>query len=289
MIRCQGRLDKQYRSIFVSDIHLGCKHAQAEAFLGFLQSHDADHLYLVGDIIDGWKLRKTWRWSDVYHAIFRRLLDMAERGTQVYFTPGNHDAFFRDYLHHFGFVNIADQFIHTAADESRYLVTHGDRFDKVEQEMQWLSKIATHGYDLLLSTNYWLNRLRGKGQNYYAFCGAVKRKIKFLVQHVSQFETLLAKHADEQACDGVICGHIHSPKIEKLETIAYCNTGDWVENCSALVEHDDGSLEILLSDGRRGEFLPSRYRSDRMPAPSRNVATAGIAVEPMLACSPVSS
>ena len=248
MIATSGRNRDRVRAIFVSDVHLGCRHSQAEAFLEFLFAHQPERIYLVGDIIDGWKLKHRWRWPEVYHRIFRRFYDLAQDGCELYFTPGNHDAFLRHYQDHFGFIHVQDEFVHETAGGRRLLVLHGDRFDRVEQELQWLSLIGSYAYDTLLSVNWLVNRIRKKRFQYYAFSNAVKQRIKLLVKSFSEFERKIITAAREQDCDGVICGHIHAPKLVKMDGITYGNTGDWVENCTALIETESGLLELLRYD-----------------------------------------
>jgi UDP-2,3-diacylglucosamine pyrophosphatase LpxH len=245
------------RSLFVSDVHLGSKHSQAEEFLAVLHQYEPRHLYIVGDFIDGWKLKRRWRWRPTYDRILQRLLALKRSGTTLYYAPGNHDNFLRRYLADYGVIEITDRFIHQAADGRRYLVTHGDQFDKIEQSMQWLSLVGAYAYDVLLSTNYWLNWARGKKHNRYAFCGLIKRRIKGLVRHVSHFEAQLIEAAADERCFGIVCGHIHSPRIMQLDNLAYLNTGDWVENCTALVEDDDGAFELTRIDGRVLGQLPA--------------------------------
>lgn len=245
------------RSLFVSDVHLGSKHSQADAFLEILERYEPQHLYIVGDFIDGWKLKRRWRWRPSYDRIIHRLMTLKRCGAKLYYTPGNHDEFLRGFLADYGVVDMQDEFVHVAADGRRYLVTHGDKFDKVEKHMPWLSLIGAYAYDVLLSANYWLNRARGKKHNRFAFCGMIKRRIKGLVRHVSDFEGQLIEAAAAQRCFGIVCGHIHSPRIMHLDNLAYMNTGDWVENCTALVEFDDGSFELNRIDGRVLAKLPA--------------------------------
>ncbi|WP_197525733.1 UDP-2,3-diacylglucosamine diphosphatase [Pseudobythopirellula maris] len=233
----------------MSDVHLGCKHSQAVAFLELLERHEPEQLYIVGDFIDGWKLKRRWRWLPVYDQIMLRLMAMKRRGTRLLYTPGNHDDFLRSFLSNFGVIDIKDRFVHAAADGRRYLITHGDQFDRVEQSCQWLSLVASYAYDVLLTANWLGNKLRGKNHDPYAFCGAIKRRVKRLVSHVSEFEGQLVASAKDTGCDGVICGHIHHPRILQVEGLSYLNTGDWVENCTALLEYDDGSFELVRSDG----------------------------------------
>lgn len=246
------------RTLFISDIHLGCRHSQAGPLLELLERFEPEQVYIVGDFIDGWKLRNRWRWLPVYDDVIRRLMELKRQGTQLFYTPGNHDNFLRGFLANFGVVDIQDQFVHTAADGRRYVVMHGDQFDKVEQEKQWLSLVASYAYDVLLTANWLGNRLRGKKHDPYAFCAGVKARVKRLVTHVSDFEDQLLQSAEESDCDGVICGHIHVPRIEEIGKVAYLNTGDWVENCSALVEFSDGSFDLIRGDGRLIDRLDAK-------------------------------
>lgn len=246
------------RSLFVSDIHLGCKHAQAAEFLELINRFEPENLYIVGDFIDGWKLKRKWRWLPVYDKIFQRLLTLKKSGTRLLYAPGNHDSFLRGFLENFGVIELKDRFIHEAGDGRRYVVTHGDQFDQIEQNAQWLSVVASYAYDVLLTANWLVNKIRGKKHDPYAFCGLIKRRVKVLVKHVSEFETQLAQDAVDSGCDGIICGHIHAPRIEQVDHIHYLNTGDWVENCSALIEFEDGSFHLIRRDGTLIDQLPAR-------------------------------
>jgi len=262
------------RALFVSDVHLGCRHSQADPFLELLQRYEPEQLYLVGDFIDGWKLKRRWRWTATYDQILRRLMTLRRAGTQLFYTPGNHDAFLRGYLADYGVVEICDRFVHTAADGRRYLVTHGDQFDRVEKRAPWLSFTASYAYDLLLSTNKFVNRLRGKKRNPYALCGAIKRRVKRVVTQVSEFEDLISRSAGKEECDGIICGHIHTPRIAQVGKLIYCNTGDWVENCSALIEYGDGGLELVDQQGRALDRLAAMARGSA-PRPAEPPAPVG--------------
>jgi UDP-2,3-diacylglucosamine pyrophosphatase LpxH len=203
-------------------------------------------MYLVGDIIDGWRLAKRWHWRPAFSRVLGRLIALGQSGTQVRYTPGNHDAFLREFLHDFGFLEIADEFVHYTADERRLLVLHGDRFDTVEIRAQWLSVVGAAAYDTLMWTNCLVNRLRWlAGYEPCQFSGWVKRRVKRAVRFVSHFEERLAQHGREMHCDGVVCGHVHTPQVASYEGLSYFNTGDWVENRTALVEWNDGSLELL--------------------------------------------
>lgn len=258
----QGSARRRVRTVFVSDIHLGCRHSQAVAFLEFLNSVEPRQLYLVGDFIDGWKLRRRWRWDPVYSRILLRLCEMAHGGTRLFFTPGNHDDFLREPILREvisqGLVRIRDEFVHQMRDGRRFLITHGDRFDKIECGAKWMSVVATIAYDSLLMANSVIARLSGVGvRKPFAFGAAVKRRVKRIVAFVSDFEQRLAEHAVAQSCAGVICGHIHTPALVSQNEVLYCNTGDWVENCTALVEQDCGRLELFAYD-RHGDGLEWR-------------------------------
>lgn len=266
---------RSVRSIFVSDVHLGCRHAKAHAFADFLDRHDADYIYLVGDIIDGWRLRKRWYWQPVYNRIFRRLLEMADRGTHVCYAPGNHDSFLRSFIDNIALetVEIADEFIHEAADERRYLITHGDLFDDVEIRAQWLSMLGAYGYDLLMYLNGWMNRLRQLvGLEACCFTKSIKSRVKLAVNFVSKFETRLVEHARANDCDGVICGHVHTPTVIEMDSINYFNTGDWVENCSALLEYHDGRMEIVNPATTPEKLLAPAIQERELGVATRQIA-----------------
>ena len=236
----------RYRSLFISDVHLGCRHAQAERLLTLLRNEQPARLYLVGDFIDGWRLKRRWHWQVVYIQILQRLVELAATGTRIYYTPGNHDEFLRDYLHDFGIVTVADQFIHQTADGRRFVVLHGDRFDNLGDRVKWLSLLGSSAYDSLVSLNGVVNQIRrALNLDDYRFSHKVKFWTRQAVQFISDFEERLVCHAKDQECDGVICGHIHVPRIELFGDILYCNSGDWVENCTALGELDCGKFELV--------------------------------------------
>jgi len=237
---------KRIRSIFVSDVHLGCKYTHADSLLAFLKNHQPQYLYLVGDFVDGWRLRKSWYWNDTYTFLFKRIVDMMKRGTKVYYTPGNHDEFLRDFIENLGSVQLADEFIHVTADRRKLLVTHGDKFDACVLHARWLSHLGDVGYNILLALNIVFNGLRRRlGFGYWSLSQAIKRRVKQATCFIGNFEDVVTRHALHRGCAGVICGHIHTPKILELNGVAYYNTGDWVESCTALVEYADGSFELL--------------------------------------------
>jgi UDP-2,3-diacylglucosamine pyrophosphatase LpxH len=242
----------QARAIFVSDVHLGCKFAQTEAFLAFLKRHDPQFLYLVGDILDGWRLKRSWHWRESYTQVMNRLFELGRAGTRIFYTPGNHDEFVRDFLSlsSVGDIAIANEFVHVTADGRRLLVIHGDQFDKVTSNHRWLSRLGDVGYNVLMRANKIFNGAWGLvGGKPVPFSKRVKERVKLMTNSVSNFEETLATYARERGCQGVVCGHIHIPTVvERPMGVSYYNTGDWVENRSALFELPDGRLEMRESD-----------------------------------------
>jgi UDP-2,3-diacylglucosamine pyrophosphatase LpxH len=237
---------KRIRSIFVSDVHLGCRYTHADSLLAFLRNHQPQYLYIVGDFVDGWRLRKGWYWNDTYTFLFKRIVDMMKRGTKVFYTPGNHDEFLRDFIENLGSVQLADEFVHVTADRRKLLVLHGDQFDVCVRHAKWLSHLGDAGYNLLLGLNILFNGLRRRlGFGYWSLSQAIKRRVKQATCFIDNFEVVVTRHAAQRGCAGVVCGHIHTPKILDLNGVTYYNTGDWVESCTALVEYSDGSFELL--------------------------------------------
>lgn len=239
------------RTLFVSDVHLGFRYAQPERFLNFLLRFRPEQLFILGDFLDGWKLRTAWHWEPVYTRIFARLLELAREGTELYYTPGNHDAFLRcgemrNIVESAGVrLRVQDEFVFQARDGRRFIVTHGDKFDVIERRCQWLSFAISFAYEPLLSLNWWSHRLlRWHGHSPYAMCARVKDKAKACVRFLSRFEQELFRHARSSDCHGIICGHIHKPGVVTSGDMTYFNTGDWVENCTALVEDNDGSIRL---------------------------------------------
>jgi UDP-2,3-diacylglucosamine pyrophosphatase LpxH len=238
---------RSYRAVFISDIHLGTKGCQAELLLDFIRHIECDTLYLVGDIIDGWKLRSGWHWPQSHNDVVQKILRMARKGVNVIYVPGNHDDRVREFVGvHFGGVVVARDAIHETADGKRFLVLHGDEFDGVVQHARWLAFVGDYAYRALIATNTLFNRVRRRmGFGYWSLSAFLKTKVKNALQFVENFEAAVADEARRRGVDGVICGHIHKAEMRDIDGIAYINDGDWVESCSALVEHHDGSLEIL--------------------------------------------
>jgi UDP-2,3-diacylglucosamine pyrophosphatase LpxH len=243
--RADGR--PNHRTVFISDIHLGTPGCQAQALLHFLRCNPCDTLYLVGDIVDGWQLRRRWFWPQAHNDVVQKLLRKARKGCRVVFVPGNHDEFARHFLgHNFGDIEVVEDALHTTADGRRLWVMHGDHFDGVIQYAKWLAHVGDTLYELTLKLNRHLNSLRARmGLPYWSLSQYLKHKVKTAVNFVSDFEKAVAQEARSRGYDGVVCGHIHRPEMRTIDGTLYCNDGDWVESLSALVEHADGRLEIV--------------------------------------------
>ena len=238
---------RRYRSLFISDIHLGTRGSQAEKLIDFLRFHEADTVYLVGDIVDGWALRSNWHWPQAHNDVIQKLLRKARKGTRLIYIPGNHDEFLRDYYgSHFGGVEVVEHTIHTAADGRRFLVTHGDLFDIVIKHARWVAHLGDRAYDFAIFANTLFNRLRRLfGLPYWSLSKWAKSRVKNAVNFIGDFERVLIVEAERSGTDGVICGHIHHAAIRVENGFTYMNCGDWVESCTALAEHEDGRFEII--------------------------------------------
>ena len=238
---------RRYRSIWISDLHLGTPGCQAKALLDFLRSVECQTLFLVGDIVDGWQLRRNWYWPQAHNDVVQKLLRKARKGTRVIFVPGNHDEFARRYVgHEFGGIEVAEDWIHVTADGRRLWVTHGDLFDGVVQCAKWLAHVGDRMYEFTLRLNRHLNSLRARmGLPYWSLSGYLKQKVKRAVSYVGDFEAAVAREARRRGVQGVVCGHIHRAELREIEGIVYANDGDWVESLTALVEHADGRLELV--------------------------------------------
>jgi UDP-2,3-diacylglucosamine pyrophosphatase LpxH len=243
-------MQKTYRSIFVSDVHLGTKDCKAAQLNNFLKHNSCDTLYLVGDIIDAWKIQQNkWRWKQSHTNVVRRVLGHAKRGTRVVFIAGNHDEFLRPMIPYgfsFGLVEIHNQIEHIGADGKHYLVTHGDLFDGITRLAPWIAFLGDKAYDFILSLNNKFNWIRRRmGFGYFSLSKFLKHKVKKAVDFIFKFEENLANYCKKRGFDGVICGHIHHAEIKEINGVTYMNDGDWVESCTALVEHHNGRWEII--------------------------------------------
>lgn len=242
-----GKTMRRTRTLFLSDLHLGTRGSQADQLLEFLKVYDADMIYLVGDIVDGWRLRQRWHWPQAHNDVVQKLLRKVRKGTRIVYLPGNHDEFLRDYCgNSFGGIEVMDRVVHVAANGKRYLVIHGDQFDMVVRHAKWLAHVGDGAYTLALGINTLVNRVRRRlGFPYWSLSGWAKGKVKNAVNFISRFEEVLAGEAKRLKVDGVICGHIHAAALHENFGTCYANTGDWVESCTALVEDFSGELSLV--------------------------------------------
>ncbi|MFN3884043.1 MAG: UDP-2,3-diacylglucosamine diphosphatase [Rhodocyclaceae bacterium] len=236
------------RSIFLSDIHLGTRGCQADSLVAFLRHYEAEHLFLLGDIVDFWAMKRGIHWTPAQNTVVQKILRRARHGEQVMLIPGNHDEALREYVGaRFGDIQIAAEHIHETADGRRLLLLHGDEFDQVTRHHRWLALIGDIGYNLLVRLNAWLSWVRRtlRIAGYWSLAGYAKRRVKRAVSFIFDFEDVVIRAVHERGLDGVICGHIHSATLREHDGILYVNCGDWVDSCSAIVEHLDGRLELI--------------------------------------------
>ena len=260
----------RYRTIWISDIHLGTRGCDAAMLKDFLDRTDSDTMYLVGDIIDGWRLKKRFYWPSTHNDIVWRIMKRAKRGTRVVYIPGNHDEMFRQFSGlNFGGVEIRRKAIHETADGRRLLVLHGDEFDTIMLAHRWLAFVGDALYDLMMKLNVVVNRVRQwLDMPYWSLSKMAKHKVKNAVEFISRYEEVVARAADSRGIDGVVCGHIHTAEIREIGGVTYYNDGDWVEGCTALVEHFDGRMEIL----HWAEEMARRQAADASDAVARIAA-----------------
>jgi UDP-2,3-diacylglucosamine pyrophosphatase LpxH len=242
-----GHMHLNFRTLWISDTHLGGKNLKSDQLLDFLQKTESEYLYLVGDIFDIVKLKKKWYWPEINDHIVHLLLQKAQNGTKVIYLPGNHDVQFRNYTgENFNGIKICTEIIHESADGGRFLVKHGDEFDCVVQNSRWLANIGSFLYDALLVINRWYNNIRlNRGKSYFSISAYIKNKCKTAVNYMGSFEQVLINEIRKKKVDGIICGHIHNASIKALGKSLYSNTGDWVESCTALAENSNGTIGII--------------------------------------------
>lgn len=237
------------RAIFLSDVHLGTRACQAERLLDFLKEHPSEYLFLLGDIVDFWAMKRAGiHWPPAQNTIVQKFLRRARQGSKVFFIPGNHDEALREYVGTtFGDIRVEQEFVHTTLNGQRYLLLHGDEFDQVTRHHRWVAILGDIAYDLLVRLNNWLSWMRRafRRPGYWSLAGYAKRKVKTAVSFIFNFESSVIHHIRERGFDGVICGHIHWPAIKEVEGLFYLNCGDWVDSCTAIVEHLDGTMELL--------------------------------------------
>ncbi len=255
----QNKFDKifNYRSIWISDFHLGTRGCQSELLLEFIKHTQSEKLYLVGDIIDGWALKNTWYWPQSHNDVVQKILRKARHGTEVFYISGNHDEVMRGFAPvNFGGVSILNQVIHETVDKKKYLVVHGDQFDGIIQCAKWLAMLGSITYDFLIYFNRYINFFRKKlGYEYWSLSNYLKFTVKNAVKFVSEYEKLVCNYAKQFKVEGIICGHIHHANMQYMNEIHYINDGDWVESCTALVEHFDGKLELINWTEKRKELF----------------------------------
>ncbi len=262
-----------FRTIWISDIHLGTTGCQAGFLLEFLKHTESDELYLVGDIIDGWQLKRKWYWHRQHNDVVQKVLRKARKGTKVTFVAGNHDEFARQFLGlAFGDIEIVDEAVHVTAQGKRFLILHGDQFDAVVQCAKWLAHLGDWLYGIALDMNRWLNAIRKRfGKPYWSLSQYLKHRVKNAVSYINMFEEAVAHEAKKRGMDGVVCGHIHRPEMRDIDGITYCNDGDWVESLSALVETETGELKIIYwhdveawCQRQRGALVPAKTEGTKV-------------------------
>lgn len=239
--------DLNFRTIWISDVHLGTPGCQANYLLDFLKTHESETLYLVGDILDGWHLKKGWYWPQTHNDVVQKILRKGRKGTRVVYIPGNHDESARQFIGlSFGEIEVLEDAIHTTANGKRLWITHGDLFDGVMQHARWLAYVGDSAYTFILKLNRWFNAIRVRmGLPYWSLSQYLKHQVKNAVNFISAFEHVMTEEARRRECDGVVCGHIHKAEIRDVNGVIYANDGDWVESLTALVEEFDGSLRII--------------------------------------------
>lgn len=265
---------KQVRSIFISDLHLGTRGAQAGLVLEFLRTYDAPRIYLVGDIIDGWRLKNGWYFPQSHNDVVQKLLRKVRKGSRLIYITGNHDDFLRDFTgSQFGGIRIADHALHDTADGKRLLIIHGDLFDLVVRNAKWLALLGDWAYTVALASNTVVNKVRRwLHLPHWSLSAWAKLKVKNAVNYIGEFETCLAAEARRHGADGVVCGHIHHAAHRQIDGLVYINTGDWVESCTAVVEHHDGRFEVIRWPQYRLASQPEQPRPVLRPEPVHEAA-----------------
>ena len=263
---------RHFRTLFISDVHLGSKAAKADFLIDFLRHHEAETIVLVGDIVDGWRLKRNWYWPQAFNDVTQKFLRKARKGTRIIYIPGNHDEFLRDFPGtHFGGVEVADRIIHEAADGRRYLVLHGDEFDVVVRHARVVAYLGDWAYDAAIAINVVFAAVRRRlGLPYWSFSSWAKQQVKTAVNFIGEFQKVVVEEARRADADGVICGHIHHAVITEIDGIRYINSGDWVESCTAIAEHHDGGMELITWQkvaSRPAEVVPVLRDMPALAAP----------------------
>jgi UDP-2,3-diacylglucosamine pyrophosphatase LpxH len=253
---------RKVRSIWISDTHLGTRGCKADYLLAFLKAHQCENLYLVGDIIDGWHMKKNAYWPQAHSNVIRRILTLAKRGTRVVYVTGNHDEFLRKYSDsEFGNISLVNRAEHKTRNGKRLLVLHGDEYDVVVRYHKWIALLGDFSYRMLLILNRWYNQARHRlGYDYWSLSSYIKHRVKKAVSFISDYEQALAMECKRKGYDGVVCGHIHHAEIRQMDGIVYHNCGDWVESCTALIETQAGAIELVhWVDELRNQEQPRKY------------------------------
>ncbi|QDY69500.1 UDP-2,3-diacylglucosamine diphosphatase [Qingshengfaniella alkalisoli] len=265
----------RYRTLFISDIHLGTRGCQAEMLLDFLHHFEAERIYLIGDIFDGWRLRRGWHWPQAHNDVIEAILHKAHAGVQIIYIPGNHDEVARNYIGtHFGGIEVRLTDEHMAADKRRFLITHGDQFDIVVKNADWLAHLGDRAYKFVLGLNTTVNRIRRLwGGQYWSLSNWAKQQVKQAVNFIGEYESVLAEEARRSGYDGIICGHIHKAEMRDMDGVLYINTGDWVESCTAVVEDQCGQLHMIDWTS----LTPRRQQEDKTRPTSSQVPPESVA------------
>ena len=249
---------KRLRTAWISDVHLGTRSSSVPMLLDFLREYDFEMLYIVGDLIDIWQMRRGIYWPQGHNDVVQKILRKSRKGTRVIYIPGNHDEMISSFYGAYGNITIQKRAIHRTADGNRILVIHGHELDTVVQNVKWLAFVGDVGYQFLLSLNPLINFIRRRsGRGYWSLSAYVKQRVKDAVSFIGKFEAAVVKYAERYHVDAVLCGHIHSASIRKFGDVTYYNCGDWVETCSALVEHFDGRIEIVQQTRMPVTFAPT--------------------------------
>lgn len=237
---------RRLRTVWISDVHLGTRASNAGALLDFLRDHEFEMLYVVGDLIDAWQLRRGIYWPQEHNDVIQKLLRKARKGARIIYIPGNHDEMVGGFCGRYGYIAIEKNAIHLTADGRRVLVMHGHELDTVVQNARWLAFAGDLGYQFLLGLNPLINFVRRRfGLGYWSLSAYAKRRVKDAVNFIGEFEAAVVRYAESYGVEAVICGHIHNAGIRQLGAVTYYNCGDWVESCTALVENFDGEMELL--------------------------------------------
>ncbi len=254
----------KFRSVFISDVHLGYRSCRVEFLHDFLKQLDTEYLYLVGDIVDLWSMKRNFYWPQEHNNVLRLILSKAKQGTKVIYIPGNHDEMFRDFVgHDFGNLQVRRNAVHTTAEGRKLLVLHGDEFDGAIKCAAWLGLVGHHAYELILSLNRRVNWLRGKlGFPYWSLAAYLKSKAQTAVKYIDRFEYSAVDAARRRGLDGVLCGHIHRPKMAEVDGLHYMNCGDWVESCTTLVEDHAGQFTLMHWSDRQSIVTAGSIREE---------------------------